>query len=149
MVKLWIQKLQQNLKCRMYLKWTMPKPNIYTIWYIEWNSIFDKIGVRKYAWKCFHWYCLPEGHVNWNKGQISITWFALQTFHRRFKWDIFVSNDSPRNKFKEKCCVMSFTNPCDESDDVIPGHVKIGTCDMLSVFPCTRFILNRRLLLKP
>ena len=44
---------------------------------------------------------------------------------------------------------MSFTGPCDVSDDVIPGHVKIGTCDMLSVFSCTRFILNKRLLLKP
>ena len=40
MVKLWIQKLQWNLKCGMYLKYTMYKPNIYTIWYIEYNSIF-------------------------------------------------------------------------------------------------------------
>ena len=32
MVKLWIQKLQKNLKCGMYLKYTMHKPNIYTIW---------------------------------------------------------------------------------------------------------------------
>ena len=31
----------------MYLKYTMYKPNIYTIWYIECNSIFDKIGMRK------------------------------------------------------------------------------------------------------
>ena len=44
--------------------------------------------------------------------------------------------------------MMSFTDPCDVGDDVIPCHVKIGTCDMLSVFPCIRFILNRRLLLK-
>ena len=44
---------------------------------------------------------------------------------------------------KEKCWVMPFTDPCDVSDDVIPGHVKIGTCDMLSVFPWIRFILNR------
>ena len=42
---------------------------------------------------------------------------------------------------------MSFTEPCDVSDDVIPGHVKIITCDMLSVWPCIRFILIRRLLL--
>ena len=46
---------------------------IYTIWYIECNIIFDSIGMRKYHWKRFQWYCLPEGHVNWNKGQISIT----------------------------------------------------------------------------
>ena len=32
---------------------------------------------------------------------------------------------------------------------VTPGHVKIGTCDMLSVFPCIRFILNKRLPWKP
>ena len=30
----------------MYLKCTMGKPNIYTIWYIECNSTFDKIGTR-------------------------------------------------------------------------------------------------------
>ena len=56
----------------MYLKHTMHKPNIYAIWYIEYNSIFDKIGMRKYPWKCFQWYYLHEGHINWNKGQISI-----------------------------------------------------------------------------
>ena len=44
---------------------------------------------------------------------------------------------------------MSFTDPCDVSDDVIPGHVNIGTCDMLSVLPRIRFILNRCLVLKP
>ena len=44
---------------------------------------------------------------------------------------------------------MLFTDPCDETDDVTPGHVKIGTCDMSSVLPSIRFILNRRLLLKP
>ena len=44
---------------------------------------------------------------------------------------------------------MSFTDPCDVSDDVTPGHVQIGICDMLSVFMCIRLILNRRLLLKP
>ena len=53
MVKLCIQKLQQNLNCEMYLNCTMYKPNIYTIWYIEYNSIFDKIGMRKYPLKCF------------------------------------------------------------------------------------------------
>ena len=40
MVKLWIQQLRQNLKRRMCLKYTMHNPNIYTIWYIECNSIF-------------------------------------------------------------------------------------------------------------
>ena len=32
----------------MYLKYTMHKSNIYTIWYIEYNSIFDTIWMRKY-----------------------------------------------------------------------------------------------------
>ena len=45
MAKSRIQKLQLNLKCEMYLMCTMRKPNIYTIWYIECNSIFDKIGM--------------------------------------------------------------------------------------------------------
>ena len=35
--------------------------------------------------------------------------------------------------------MMSFVHPCDVSDDVIPDHVRIGTCDMLSVFRCIRF----------
>ena len=51
MMKLWNQKLQLNLKCVMYLKYTMQQPNIYTICYIECNSIFDKIGMREYPWK--------------------------------------------------------------------------------------------------
>ena len=146
MVKLWIQKLQLNLRCGMYLKYMTHKPNISTIWYIECNSIFDKIGMRKYPWKCFQWYYLPEGHINWNKGQISV---KLVRFPSAFQVGHFVSNHNKRNELKEKCWVMSFTDPCDESDDVIPGHVKIGTCDMSSVFLCIRFILNRRLLLKP
>ena len=32
----------------MYLKYTMHKPNIYIIWYIECNNIFYKIWMRKY-----------------------------------------------------------------------------------------------------
>ena len=56
----------------MYLKYMMHKPNVYTVWYIEYDSIFDKIWMGKYPWKCFQWYCLPEGHINLNKGQISI-----------------------------------------------------------------------------
>ena len=51
--------------------------------------------------------------------------------------DIFVSNDSTKREFKEKY------------DDVIPEHVKIGTCDKLSVFPCIILIVNSCLLLKP
>ena len=43
----------------MYLKYTMYKPNIYTVWYIECISIFDKIWMRKYPWKCFHNIGLP------------------------------------------------------------------------------------------
>ena len=56
----------------MYLKYTMYKPNIYTIWYIECNSIFDKIEMSKYPWTCFQWYCLPARHIDWNKVQIPI-----------------------------------------------------------------------------
>ena len=54
----------------MYLKY---KPNIYTIWYIRYDSTFDKIVMKKYPRNCVPWFCLPEGHNNWNKGQISIT----------------------------------------------------------------------------
>ena len=56
----------------MYLKYTMHKPNIYTFWYIECDNIFDTIGMTKYPWKYFQWYCHPEGHINCNKGQISL-----------------------------------------------------------------------------
>ena len=59
----------------MNLKYTMHKPSIYTIWYIECNSIFGKIGMKKYPWKCFQLYCLPEGHINWNKVQFTIILF--------------------------------------------------------------------------
>ena len=44
---------------------------------------------------------------------------------------------------------MSFSDPCDVSDDIIPDHAKIGTCDMLSVFTDIRLIQSRRLCLKP
>ena len=56
-----------KLELWVYFKCTMYKPNIYTIWYIERNNISDKTGMKKYPWKCFQWYCLPEGHINWNK----------------------------------------------------------------------------------
>ena len=149
MVKLWIKQLQQNFKCRMCLKYPMHKPSIYTIWYIECNSIFDKIATRKYPWKCFQWYHLPERHINWNKGQIFITLvlplkLPIAVSSRTFLYQMITQETNLR----KKCWVMSFTDRCDLSDDVIPGHVKIGTCDMLSVTPCVRFILNRRLHLK-
>ena len=37
----------------MYLKYAMHKPRLYSIWYIEYDSIFDKIGMTKYPWKYF------------------------------------------------------------------------------------------------
>ena len=45
--------------------------------------------------------------------------------------------------------MLSFRDPCDISDYVVPGHARIGACDMLSVFPCILFILKRCLRLKP
>ena len=45
--------------------------------------------------------------------------------------------------------IRKWCEPCDVSDDVIPGHARIGTFDMFSVFPCMRFILNSCLRLKP
>ena len=129
----------------------MRKPSIYTIWYIECNSrlFLIKLGWGKIHGNVFSDTAFLKDTLIGINGKFSWHWFAHKTFHRCFKWDIFVSNDNTRNEFKEKCWVMSFTDPCDVSDDVIPDHVKIGTCDMLSVFPCVRFILNRRLLLKP
>ena len=53
MVKLWIHKLQENLKRGIYLKYTMHRPYIYNIWYIECDSICDKIGMTKYPWNYF------------------------------------------------------------------------------------------------
>ena len=50
MVKLWIQKLKLNLKCRMYLEYMMYKPSICTIWYIEYDSIF----FIKFGWENIH-----------------------------------------------------------------------------------------------
>ena len=38
----------------MYLKYTAHKANIYTIWYIKCNNIFDNIRMRKYPWKFFN-----------------------------------------------------------------------------------------------
>ena len=57
---------------QMYLKYTVHKHNIYTIWYIKCNSVFYQIGMRKYPRRSFQWYCLFGGHMNQNKGQISI-----------------------------------------------------------------------------
>ena len=54
----------------MHLKYMVHKPNIFTIWYIKCNSIFHIIGMGTYPRKYIQWRCLPEGHINWNKGQI-------------------------------------------------------------------------------
>ena len=35
---------------------------------------------------------------------------------------------------------MSFRDPCDVSDDVIPGHANLGTCDTSSLFPSIRYL---------
>ena len=47
-------------------------------------------------------------------------------------------------------CTLAQGKGCDVSD-AIPGHTKLGicTCDILSVFPSTRYNLNQRLCLKP
>ena len=82
-------------------------------------------------------------------GKFTKYWFALTSYHRRLKWVMFASSNSTRCESKEKCWVISFSDPCDVKDDVIPGPVKISARDMLSVFPCITFILNRRLCLKP
>ena len=44
-----------KLKCGIYLKYTMYTPNIYTLSHMECNSMFYKIGMRKYPWKSFQW----------------------------------------------------------------------------------------------
>ena len=104
--------------------------------------------MRKYPWKCFQWYCLPEGHIDWNKGNFHNIGLHLKLSINISSGTFLYQMMTKKNKSKEKCWVMSFTDPCDVSDDVIPGHVKIGACDMLSVFPYIRFILNRRSPLK-
>ena len=108
-----------------------------------------KIGMRKYPWNVCSGTVFLKDTLIEIKGKFTQCWFALNIFYRRLKWKISVSNDSRRNEFKEKCWMMSFTYPCDVSDDIMSGRVKISTCDMLSKFLCIRFILNRRLLLKP
>ena len=57
--------------------------------------------------------------------------------------NMFVSNDSTKTNWKIKCWVVSFGDPCDVNDGVMPGHARIVTCDMLSMFPYIRLILNR------
>ena len=36
-----------NFEMGMHLNYTVHKPNIYTIWYMKYHSIFCKIGMRK------------------------------------------------------------------------------------------------------
>ena len=40
-------KIRVELEIRDVIKVHDAKPNIHTIWYIEWNSIFHKMGMRK------------------------------------------------------------------------------------------------------
>ena len=54
-----------------------------------------------------------------------------------------------KNEFREKWCVMSFSVPCDRSDDVVPGHDSIGTIGKLAGYLCIRFFFNRCFCLKP
>ena len=63
---------ENAVKFEMEAALILHKPNIYTIWYITYNNIFHKIGVRKYPQTCFQLYCLPGRHINWNKEQMFI-----------------------------------------------------------------------------
>ena len=69
-------------------------------------ALFDR---TQYPWKCFQWCCLPEGHINWNKGQVSLTLVCPQNFPSTFLVGYFVSNDSTRNEYKGNCWVITFT----------------------------------------
>ena len=71
MVKLWIQQLRQNLKCRMCLKYMMHKPNIYTIWYIECNSILMKSGWGNIHGNVFNDTVYLKGTLIWIKGEFT------------------------------------------------------------------------------
>ena len=63
--------------------------------------------------------------------------------------DIFVSIESPKICIHKKTWVMSFRDPYNFSDDVIPGHARIGTCETLSMYPGIRILLNSCLRVKP
>ena len=108
----------------MRCKYTAHKPNICNIWYIKCDSVLNKISMRNYPQTCFQLCCLPVGCISGYKW-ICIT---LLDFYN------FPSTIAPNDR---------------ASDDVIFGYTTIGTCDILSVFPCIRFILKRHLRLKP
>ena len=59
-------------------------------------------------------------------------------------WKIAAILSRPRC-VKEKCWVMSYSDPCDFRDNIIHGHTRIGTWGMLSVFVCIGLILHKRL----
>ena len=110
-----------KFEIRMHLKYTVHKPNTYNVWYIKCESIFWQNWDEEISTEMFHLYCLPDTLIQIFHG---LFWFALNIFHLPLNRDIFVSNDSTRNEFSENCRVMSFSNPCDISHDVIPSHVK-------------------------
>ena len=90
----------------MYFKYMMHKPSIYTIWYIGYNIISGKIGKRNIHGNVFSDTVFLNDTLIEIKGKFPWNWFALKTFHWRFKRDIFVSNDNTRNEFKGKCWMM-------------------------------------------
>ena len=69
----------------MHLYYTVHKPNNNTIWYIKYGNIFHKVGMWKYPQVCFQLYCLPGGHINWNKEQISVILDRRQNFPSTFE----------------------------------------------------------------
>ena len=93
--------------------------------------------------KCFQQYCFLEGQINCNKRQIGIILVRHWNVPSKLEMGYFASNDSTRNEFKQTYLLMSYRDPSDVRDNIIYGHPRIGPCDMLSVFPCIRFILNR------
>ena len=67
------------------------------MWQYVWQ-IWDEEISAKYV----QLYCLPEGHIDWNKWQLCIVLVRHSTFPLTFEMGYFVSNDSTRNEFKEK-----------------------------------------------
>ena len=77
------------------------KPNIYTIWYLKCDNIFDQFGIRKYPQKYFQFYYLHEWHINWNgRANLHSIELLLKISFSVWNGDISVSNDSTSNKFK-------------------------------------------------
>ena len=101
--------------------------------------------------KCFQSYGLRIGYINGTKEQISIILVFLYHFLSRFEavCFCFCIKLKYQKQIKENYRMLSFSDPCDVSDDVISGHTRISAPGMLSVFPCIRLLLNRCLRLKP